>query len=264
MKNNLYDLEQKCKQQEKKITEFNQILDELENDKYELEESNKELITQVQDFERDYNNAVNDHERDAALWKEKREFLEKQKQQAKQDLQDAQQKFEITIEQLQKKDSSERNKTESAQMLLISSIEKKYKDQLADLRETNAQLMRDQILKYKKLESEYNQLIQKYDSDYKGTKSEYAALENKLKELAKSEKRLISENETLKIERDRKCLEHQSALSREKDIYKQREEELENKLKEAESAKSNQLFEFEKLKAQWTFDRDRLQADLED
>lgn len=207
---------------------------------------------------------MNDHERDAALWKEKREFLEKQKQQAKQDLQDAQQKFEITIEQLQKKDSSERNKTESAQMLLISSIEKKYKDQLADLRETNAQLMRDQILKYKKLESEYNQLIQKYDSDYKGTKSEYAALENKLKELAKSEKRLISENETLKIERDRKCLEHQSALSREKDIYKQREEELENKLKEAESAKSNQLFEFEKLKAQWTFDRDRLQADLED
>lgn len=37
-----------------------------------------------------------------------------------------------------------------------------------------------------------------------------------MKDLSQNEKRLIAENETLKIERDRKSLEHQTALNKEK------------------------------------------------
>jgi chromosome segregation ATPase len=146
-KTKIYDLEQKCELQESKIAEFNQTLEEYETDKYDLEEQNQDLMMQNQEFERDFNNAQSDHERDSALWDEKRQFLEKQKNQAKQDLADAQRKFEITIEQLQKKDNNERSKNESAQMLLISSIEKKYKDQISDLKDNQSVALRDQALK---------------------------------------------------------------------------------------------------------------------
>lgn len=75
---------------------------------------------------------------------------------------------------------------------------------------------------------------------------------------------MLTEIENLKMEKDRKLLEYQTNLSREKDMHRQREEELENKLKDAENAKSNQLFEFEKYKAQWTIEKDRLQIDLDE
>ena len=139
---------------------------------------------QNQDLERDFNNAQSDHERDSALWDEKREFLEKQKNQAKQDLSDAQRKFEITIEQLQKKDHNERSKNESAQMLLITSIEKKYKDQISDLKENHEVIMREKDLKFKELQGKLNQAPK---NDYEHP---YFELEQKCKDIVKNEKRL--------------------------------------------------------------------------
>ena len=59
------------------------------------------------------------YERDSALHKEKLEFLTNQKKQAKEDLKEAQKKFELTIEQLQRKETNEKGKVESAQFVLI-------------------------------------------------------------------------------------------------------------------------------------------------
>ena len=82
--------------------------EELEFEIQELSEENNDMKVQLIDLERDFNEISSNYERDKALWDDKFEFLENQKNQAKRDLQDAHQKFEMTVEQLQRKDSSER------------------------------------------------------------------------------------------------------------------------------------------------------------
>ena len=110
------------------------------------------------DTERDISEIMSNYERDKALWEDKFDFLENQKQQAKRDLQDAHKKFEMTVEQLRRKDSSDRGKTESAQMLLISSIEKKYKDQIKDMTDSNNQIIQELSIRCKQLEKEYREI----------------------------------------------------------------------------------------------------------
>lgn len=98
-----------------------------------LEEENDKYKNQILDLEKDLSEVTSNYERDRALNKEKFEFLQNQKKQAKEDLKEAQKKFELTIEQLQRKESCEKGKVESAQYVLIQSIEKKYKDQIRDM-----------------------------------------------------------------------------------------------------------------------------------
>ena len=107
---------------------------------------------QILDLERELSDVTSNYERDKALWKEKFEFLENQKRQAKEDLKEAQKKFELTIEQLQKKETNDKGKVESAQLVLIGSIEKKYKDQIKDIQETNVAREKEHQKKVRNLE----------------------------------------------------------------------------------------------------------------
>jgi len=152
----------------------------------ELETENSDLRTRLNDTERDICEISSNYERDKALWEDKFSFLENQKQQAKSDLHDAHRKFEMTVEQLRRKDTSERGKTESAQMLLISSIEKKYRDQIKDITNSHTNIMQDLNNKYKKLEKEHKELIEKYEIETRGNISEVGNMENKMKELSEN------------------------------------------------------------------------------
>lgn len=49
-------------------------------------------------MEKEYSEIQSSYERDKALWEGKFNFLEQQKDQAKQDLQEATKKFEMTLE----------------------------------------------------------------------------------------------------------------------------------------------------------------------
>ena len=79
-----------------------------------MDNENDKLKNQILDLERENSEVSSNYERDKALWKEKFEFLENQKKQAKEDLKEAQKKFEMTIEQLQRKESNDKGKVESA------------------------------------------------------------------------------------------------------------------------------------------------------
>lgn len=216
------------------------------------------------DEERDNSEIRSNYDRDTALWEEKFDFLENQKKQAKRDLQDAQRKFEMTIEQLQRKDSSERGKSESAQMLLISSIEKKYKEQISELTSTHAQTVQELTLKCKQLDKDYKSLQERYELETRGKLSDYSSMEKKLKDLIDTERKLHKEIEILKNDRDKRTLENQSVLEREKEIYKRRIEEVEMKAKESESRRSNMMFEFEKEKARWNLEKDHMVTEIEE
>lgn len=99
-----------------------------------MTESDK-LRMQAQEQERELNEIQAAYERDRALWEGKFSFLEQQRDQAKSDLQDTNRKFEMTLEQLQKRGRAENDKNEHTHLTLIGSIEQKYRQQLKDQQE---------------------------------------------------------------------------------------------------------------------------------
>ena len=72
------------------------------------------LKSNLQELERELSEVSSLYERDKALWDGKFQFLEQQKDQAKSDLSEATKKFEMTLEQLQKRGSYEKDKIETS------------------------------------------------------------------------------------------------------------------------------------------------------
>jgi hypothetical protein len=60
----------------------------------------------MQDLEKQLSELQGTYDKDKALWEGKCQFLENQKETYKKDLIESQRKFEITLEQLQKRGSS--------------------------------------------------------------------------------------------------------------------------------------------------------------
>lgn len=64
-------------------------------------------------------------------------FLETQKDNYKRDLVESQKKFEMTIEQLQKRGKHKEEKSENNQNAMLKVLENKYKTQIKDMLETH-------------------------------------------------------------------------------------------------------------------------------
>ena len=77
-------------------------------------------------LEGEKNELLTNYERDKVLWDGKFNFLEQQKEQAKQDLQESMRKFEQTLQHLQKARNNEKSHQEESVTEMLVSIEKKY------------------------------------------------------------------------------------------------------------------------------------------
>lgn len=73
-----------------------------------------------------------------------------------------------------------------------------------------------------------------------------------------NDSRLQKEIDELKTERDKKVIEHQRALDKERETLKLKITDIENKCKELENKRSTMLFEFEKERAKWGLEKDHL------
>jgi hypothetical protein len=113
--------------------------------------------------------------------------------------------------------------------------------------------------KVKRLENEIKILNEKIHMDQRGKQNEYGSLEKKVQDLSDSEKRLMAEIEDLKFERDRRIHDYQKQLDKDKDNYRVKLSEYEQKAKDAESKRSQLMFEFEKERAKWQLEKDNLQ-----
>ena len=110
-------------------------------DKQVLVEEADKLKKQILELEKENSEINSNYERDKVLWEGKCTFLEQQKDQAKKDMQEAQQNFSLTIEKMQNEGEVKKNKTESTQMAIMNAIERKYKDQLKEMAESNQLLI---------------------------------------------------------------------------------------------------------------------------
>ena len=81
-----------------------------------------------------------------------------------------------------------------------------------------------------------------------------------ISELELKEQKLSDEIDYLKSERDRKQMEFQANIDKEKETFKAKMNEIERKYKEAEQKKSALVFEFEKDKAKWMLERDHIES----
>lgn len=103
-------------------------------------------------MERQYQDQSNNYDKDKALWEGKFKFLEQQKDTAKKDLEDAQRKFQMTLESLQKNQNDSKNKSESSHQMMLTTIENKFNQRIKELQDSNATLINELKNKNKDLE----------------------------------------------------------------------------------------------------------------
>ena len=78
----------------------------------------------------------NAYDRDKALWDGKFKFLEQQRDTAKKDFEDAQRKFQATVEQLQKSQSESKSKTENTHSMMMNQLEQKFQQRIKEIQES--------------------------------------------------------------------------------------------------------------------------------
>ena len=98
------------------------------------------IKAQLQETEREFQDLQSNYDRDKALWEGKVMFLETQKDNYKRDLLESQRKFEVTLEQLQKRGNHNKEKSESNQNAIMKAMESKYKNQIKEIMETHQAL----------------------------------------------------------------------------------------------------------------------------
>ncbi len=85
-------------------------------------------------------------------------------------------------------------------------------------------------------------------------------MEKRVQELNDAETRLQGDIDSLKADRDRMLVDHQKSQEKERENYKGKMSEIEQRCKELESKRSTLLFDFEKERAKFSLERDHLNA----
>ena len=91
-------------------------------------------------------------------------FLETQKDNYKRDLLESQRKFELTVDQLQKRGTQNKEKAEGNSNAIMKAMEAKYKMYIKEIMETHQALTVDSKNKIKRLETELQTVTEKYTS----------------------------------------------------------------------------------------------------
>lgn len=119
-----------------KLRESNeQLTMALQGDKAQIQEEVERWRREYNELERQYADLNNSYDRDKALWEGKFRFLEQQRDTAKKDFEEAQRKFQATVEQLQKQQSDSKSKSESSHSQMMSQLEGKYQQRIREQQE---------------------------------------------------------------------------------------------------------------------------------
>jgi len=83
-------------------------------------------------MERQHADLQMEFEKEKALWEGKFDFLEKQKEQAKKDNEDALKQFQQTVDQLHKSQNDQKQKHEHNHGIVMQQLEQKFKKELKE------------------------------------------------------------------------------------------------------------------------------------
>ena len=88
-------------------------------------------------MERQHADLQSEFEKEKALWDGKFEFLDKQKDQAKKDNEEALRQFQQTVEQLQKSQNESKSKHEHNHNAIMQQLEQKFKKEFKEAADSN-------------------------------------------------------------------------------------------------------------------------------
>ena len=229
-------------------------------DKLTLQTENANLHSKVIELEKDLTEIRNLLERDRLLYQNKFTFLTEQKERAKTELSEAQRKFELTLEEIKRRNLADKEKAENTTASLLVSVENRFGMQIKELKETLASRQKELEELRANAESKVNALKEALEIERKSRYNDSGSLERRVGELTEAEQRLSSELETLKKDRERRVSELQFALDQEKEQYRPRLMDLERRAKDAEHQRGQMYLEHEKERAKWALERDHLVA----
>lgn len=257
--NKIGDVEQRFKQEIEMLNlKLKEKKDAESSDKLSVHLENERLKTLLQEMEKEIAERNSASERERLLWENKHNFLIQQRDSAKADLSEAQKKFDMTLEQIQKKGMIEKEKLEANTNTLITSIETRYTNQIKDLQDNMQNQISTLTLKNKSQEKELRSLKEELELERRGRSANSGNTEKKIQDLQETELRLLSEIDSIKKDREKRIEELQDNLIYEKEQLKIKITELEKRAKEAEHLKGMMYIDHEKEKAKWNSERDHI------
>ena len=251
------DIENRLKQDIEQLQQ--QLRDKKDSDssdKMGVHLENERLRTLNQESEKELSEKSASYDRERMLWENKFNFLMQQREQAKNDLSEAQKKFEAHLEQVQKRGISDKEKLEGATNSLIASMEARYTGQIKDMQESHQTQILELSERLKISDKELRNIREQLELERRGRNMDSGTLEKRVQDLLENEAKLIGEIEKVKKDRDRKIDEFQEAFMLEKEQLKAKLSEYEKRAKDAEYLRGQQFLESEKDRAKWNLEKE--------
>ena len=226
---------------------------EKQNQTSELEKLKVKSYEQEQELVE----AQANYDKDMALWQGKVQFLEQQREQIKNELNESQNRFEIMVQKFQQYRTADKEEAESSQNALMGRLEQRYQNQISELKEQQRQTMQENEELSKKQAKELKKLKDQISEMENSSSGNNQQQEKKLKESQENEKRMQDEVLLLKKDRENNVLEVQRKMDQEREGLRMRIFEMEQNLKESENKRQMFIFELEKEKTRWNIEKDR-------
>lgn len=223
------------------IDSLKQTVGKLE---YELLEKNKEI------------------EKNQIVFEGKYKIIEHQRDSLKKENSESQKRFEAMLEAIQKKAHSDKEKLETSHNSSITSLEQKYLNQIKELQETHQRLYSELLQSNKDLDRQVKSL--NMQAEIKNKSYDNSSLLAQIEEGNNEKARLRKELEAVKSEKDRKILELVTNAEKDKDLYKIKSSEIDEKIKEIDSRKKTLTLEFEIERAKWSIEKENLISKVAD
>ena len=216
------------------------------------------LKLQISKLERDITARQVGYDRDKSLWENKFNFLMQQRDYSRKELSTAQEKFDQIIDELKKKNSTEREKQEISSKTLISSLENRYNTQMNELQIRYEQTIKEIRDKNRQVERNLQVLTEELDNERRERSNSAAAFEKKLQQCMDSEKKYLKELQQEKSNRSASMTQMLESFSKEREEWKQKIVDLEKKIKEIDQQKSQIFLQSEKDRVKWTLEKEEL------
>ena len=229
-----------------------------ENNKIENSMKIKEndfLKKKLNKIEEDNNELMSNYDKDRELWSSKNKFLEEKLAKNKFDLTESNKKYESIIQLLEKQGSTEKEKFDVWQNVITSQVENRYTEQIKQFKE-NYQKAYEEISQRKNyLENEIKILQEKIQNEQKNKLLDQSEIGKKLKVSLENEQNLKAQFTEILNQKDSKIMDLNNLIKKEKENFKNKIIELEDKCREYENKRMN--LANDNLKEKVVFDKDK-------
>ena len=236
---------------EKEHLEFTNTMNKLKNEfkikNDALKKLNKELQEKLQKLELEYNKLVATYDREKSAWDDKFKYLIEQIEQIKNELKELKIKYDLNMDELQKKILAERERLEKIYKDSLNNGENIHNEQLKQAQDTWNKKYEDVNAQNINLDSENAILMKKIESyENNGFTN---GIDEKLKIAFENENKYKIQLENLKKEKDDKINQLNEKLNSERENYKKKIENLKLKLADYEEKRNDKNADFLKAKA---------------